>query len=204
MITVKKTGNTRQLYFPFTLQLGSEFRLSVSGEGLVQKFKTKLSGSSSPQLIAVTGSWQPDIAKDMLTDVSKFCDTTDKVPQHIGLRAAYRTLSPRKQKETNSVTLTPTQPERSDQVSTNPWALSSVLSGYFCACVLCQLCSYSVLVINGPWPSMYAFSRLWCGEINHDCLRQTYIRVGSGSRSISARSHPKSRCCSRSFRHLFD
>jgi len=94
MISVKKTENIRQLFFPFTLELGSDFHLSVFGEGLVQKFKMMLSAPSGPQLIHIAGSWQPEIAKDMLIDVARFYDTDETpAPQHIGLRAAFRTLS---------------------------------------------------------------------------------------------------------------
>jgi len=91
MLIVKKTNDSQELGFPFTLELGKDFSVSLFGEW----FKNRLavfSNQSAPQPIRIAGNWETEIAQKALIDAAKFYDANE-TPQEIGLRAARRVCS---------------------------------------------------------------------------------------------------------------
>jgi len=88
MIIVKKTEKSKNPYFPFFLELGKNFRVSVFGGRFTDRV-VMLFRKSRPEPISITGDWATEIAREALTDIPKF-QNDKETPQHIGLRAARR------------------------------------------------------------------------------------------------------------------
>jgi len=91
MLTVKKIDESQNLGFPFTLELGKDFSVSLFGESFRDKLAV-FSNRSAPQPIRIAGNWETEIAQKALTDAAKFYDANE-TPQEIGLRAARRVCS---------------------------------------------------------------------------------------------------------------
>ena len=86
MITVTNSDSLNP-YFPFSLDLDKEYVVSPFGEPFTDKV-AKWFKRSRPRPIQISGCWEPHIAKDALTDVSRFYDSE---PKYIGLRATWPT-----------------------------------------------------------------------------------------------------------------
>ena len=90
MIIVKKTDGSRKPFFPFSLDLGDSFRLSSFGkrwkDNVVQLFC-----HSQPRPIHITGKWQPELAIDARSDITRF-QNGDGTPRYLGLGVAAKRM----------------------------------------------------------------------------------------------------------------
>ncbi len=91
MVIVKKCDYSQKLDFPFTLELGTDFSVSLFGGSSTDRL-AKFSSQSPPQPIHITGNWETEIARKALIDAAKIYNANE-TPQEIGLRAARRMCS---------------------------------------------------------------------------------------------------------------
>ena len=130
MIIVKQTNKSSNPYFPFSLELGKEFSVSVFGGTFNNKVGEWKLRKSRPLPIHITGDWETKIAQNALIDVEKF----DKVtPQYIGLRAAGRMAM------VNPKPLNDAGENVTNSHSVMPQCVSDYFSAHFLGCLLASV-----------------------------------------------------------------